>query len=130
MHNSNLNIIKATLARVSASTSISIPTSRSFIKVLDVPYFKAGTTTHPSGEELALQLNASPINHDPIEYMRFIHNSSKANTGMLWIDLLNSQCGTQATAVIGQYLFLNGGDCIIKGTKAHTSSPQCQQCWK
>ncbi|KAF9440407.1 hypothetical protein P691DRAFT_687776, partial [Macrolepiota fuliginosa MF-IS2] len=105
-------------------------TSWSFIKILDIPYFKHGTTTAPTGKELAFQLNASSINHDFIEHMRFIHNSPKANTSTLWINLLNSQCGIWAASVIRQHLFLNGGDCIIKGTKVHTSSPQCQQCWK
>ncbi|KAF9440402.1 hypothetical protein P691DRAFT_767814 [Macrolepiota fuliginosa MF-IS2] len=50
---SNLNIIKATLPKVLASTSISIPTSRLFIKVLDIFYFKAGTTI-PSIEQKIL----------------------------------------------------------------------------
>ncbi|KAF9441440.1 Gag-like protein, partial [Macrolepiota fuliginosa MF-IS2] len=38
--------------------------------------------------------------------------------------------GTQASSLIGQSLFLNGGQVTIKGTKAHTRTPQCQRCWK
>ncbi|KAF9441500.1 hypothetical protein P691DRAFT_683705, partial [Macrolepiota fuliginosa MF-IS2] len=35
-----------------------------------------------------------------------------------------------ASSLIGQSLFLNGGQVIIKGAKAHTGTPQCQWCWK
>ncbi|KAF9441639.1 hypothetical protein P691DRAFT_683293, partial [Macrolepiota fuliginosa MF-IS2] len=38
--------------------------------------------------------------------------------------------GTLASSLIGRQYFLNSIDCLIKGAKAHTGSPQCQWCWK
>ncbi|KAF9440144.1 hypothetical protein P691DRAFT_688606, partial [Macrolepiota fuliginosa MF-IS2] len=49
---------------------------------------------------------------------------------MFWINLVDLQQDTLTSSLIRRQCFLNGINCLIKGAKAHTGSPQCQQCWK
>ncbi|KAF9439500.1 Gag-like protein [Macrolepiota fuliginosa MF-IS2] len=65
-----------------------------------------------------------------IEHAWFVCNSPKADSGTFWIDLVDLQQGTLASSLISRQCFLNSIDCLIKGAKVHTGSPQCQQCWK
>ncbi|KAF9441252.1 hypothetical protein P691DRAFT_640579, partial [Macrolepiota fuliginosa MF-IS2] len=38
--------------------------------------------------------------------------------------------GTHASQIISHHHLINGAETLIKGAKAHTSTPQCQRCWK
>ncbi|KAF9439757.1 hypothetical protein P691DRAFT_637990, partial [Macrolepiota fuliginosa MF-IS2] len=105
------------------------PASRSFIKIVDVPFFKPGTTEPIPSTEVDAQLQHSVIPSDYIVHWRFVWNSPKAKFATMWIDLSNSQRGTRASQLIGHHLFLNEAEVLIKGVKAHTGMPQCQQCW-
>ncbi|KAF9439837.1 hypothetical protein P691DRAFT_627336, partial [Macrolepiota fuliginosa MF-IS2] len=107
-----------------------IPASRSFIKIVDVPYFKSGSTDPFTSTEVDAQLQRSIIPSDFVVHWRYVRNSPKANSATVWIDLSDSQRGSRASALIGRTLFLNGGTVTIRGAKAHTGTPQCQRCWK
>ncbi|KAF9439977.1 hypothetical protein P691DRAFT_784047 [Macrolepiota fuliginosa MF-IS2] len=96
---SDLNIIKATLSGGLLGACVSILASRSFIKIIDVPFFQAGTATPFSNAEVDAQLQHSII---PSNFIVHWHYS----------------------------LLFNRGQVTIKGAKAHTGTPQCQQCWK
>ncbi|KAF9440881.1 hypothetical protein P691DRAFT_767094 [Macrolepiota fuliginosa MF-IS2] len=126
----DLDIVEATLPPKIAGSWASLPSSRSFIKIVDIPYFKPGTTEPPNRQEISNQLIPSPIPVNMIKHMWFICNSPKADSGTFWIDLMDSQQGTLTSSLISRRCFLNGIDCLIKGAKAHTGSPQCQWCWK
>ncbi|KAF9439985.1 hypothetical protein P691DRAFT_689109, partial [Macrolepiota fuliginosa MF-IS2] len=63
----------------------------SFIKIVDIPYFKPGTTEPPNRQEIGDQLIPSPILVNMIEHTQFIRNSSKADSRTFWIDLVDSQ---------------------------------------
>ncbi|KAF9440093.1 hypothetical protein P691DRAFT_768280 [Macrolepiota fuliginosa MF-IS2] len=67
-------------ARIAGSWA-TLPSSQSFIKIVDIPYFKPGTTEPPNGQEIGDQLIPSPILVNMIKHMQFIHNSPKANSG-------------------------------------------------
>ncbi|KAF9440128.1 hypothetical protein P691DRAFT_768228 [Macrolepiota fuliginosa MF-IS2] len=127
---SDLDIIEATLPTKLAGSCITLPTSQSFIKIVDIPYFKPGTTKPPNRQEIGNQKIPSPILVNMIEHAQFVCNSPKADSSTFWINLMDSQQGTLASSLIRCWCFLNGIDCLIQSAKAHTSSPQCQQCWK
>ncbi|KAF9440064.1 hypothetical protein P691DRAFT_768345 [Macrolepiota fuliginosa MF-IS2] len=99
---SDLNIIEATLSGGLLRVHVSIPVSRSFIKIIDVPFFKAGTTTPFSNAEVDAQLQHSIIPSNFIVHWCYIWNSPKAdsatiwnspkaNSATIWINLANSQ---------------------------------------
>ncbi|KAF9439867.1 hypothetical protein P691DRAFT_689429, partial [Macrolepiota fuliginosa MF-IS2] len=79
--------------------------------------------------EVGTQLQHSIIPSDYIVHWHFVWNSPKAEFATVWIDLLDSQQGTRASQLISCRFFLNEAEVLIKGAKAHTSMPQCQQHW-
>ncbi|KAF9441573.1 hypothetical protein P691DRAFT_791117 [Macrolepiota fuliginosa MF-IS2] len=88
---SDLNIIKATLSGGLLRAYISIPVSRSFIKIIDVPFFKDGTTTPFSNTEVDTQLQRSIIPSDYVVHWCYVWNSPKADSATVWVDLADSQ---------------------------------------
>ncbi|KAF9441499.1 hypothetical protein P691DRAFT_766209 [Macrolepiota fuliginosa MF-IS2] len=88
---SDLDIIKATLSGRLLGACISIPASRSFIKIVDIPFFKDGTTTPFSNAEVDTQLQCSIIPSDFVVHWCYVQNSPKADSATVWIDLADSQ---------------------------------------
>ncbi|KAF9440373.1 hypothetical protein P691DRAFT_767855 [Macrolepiota fuliginosa MF-IS2] len=87
---SDLNTIEVTLPAGLTGAHVTIPTLQLFIKIMDMPYFKPGTTKPPTGTKLAAQLAHSPILLDEIKHSHFMHNSPKADSGTFWINLADS----------------------------------------
>ncbi|KAF9439695.1 hypothetical protein P691DRAFT_769107 [Macrolepiota fuliginosa MF-IS2] len=88
---SDLDIIEATLSGGLLGARISIPASRSFIKIVDVPYFKSGTSDPFTSAEVDAQLQRSIIPADFVVHWHYVHNSPKADSATVWIDLSDSQ---------------------------------------
>ncbi|KAF9451926.1 hypothetical protein P691DRAFT_785570 [Macrolepiota fuliginosa MF-IS2] len=99
---SDLDIVKATLPMKLAGSCITLPTSQSFIKIIDIPYFKPSTAKLPNGQEISNQLIPSPIPVNMIKHVWFVYNSPKANSGTFWIDLMDLQQGILASSLIRQ----------------------------
>ncbi|KAF9439672.1 hypothetical protein P691DRAFT_769156 [Macrolepiota fuliginosa MF-IS2] len=112
---SDLNIIKATLSSGLLGACVSIPVSQSFIKIVDIPFFKSGTMDPFSSTEVDAQLQHSIIPSDFVVHWCYIQNSPKADSATIWIDLSNSQRGSRASTLISCTLFLNGGMVTIRG---------------
>ncbi|KAF9443905.1 hypothetical protein P691DRAFT_839750 [Macrolepiota fuliginosa MF-IS2] len=123
---SDLDIVEATLPAKISGSCVTLPLSQSFIKVVDIPYFKPSTMEPSNRQEISDQLIPSPIPVNMIKHAQFIHNLPKADSGTFWINLMDSQQGTLASSLIGCQCFLNSINCLIKGTKVHPGSPQCQ----
>ncbi|KAF9440408.1 hypothetical protein P691DRAFT_687774 [Macrolepiota fuliginosa MF-IS2] len=127
---SDLDTLEATFSAKLPGAQVSIPALQSFIKIMDVPYFKSSTTEPFLITELNAQLKHSIIPPDFIVHLHFTCNSPKADSATIWIDLSDLQRGTRASQLISHCLFLNNVEVLIKGAKAHTGMPQCQCCWK
>ncbi|KAF9445431.1 hypothetical protein P691DRAFT_762491 [Macrolepiota fuliginosa MF-IS2] len=87
----DLNIIEATLSGRLLRACVTIPVSRSFIKIMDVPFFKSRTTDPFSSAEVDTQLQHSIIPSDFVVHWCYVQNSPKADSATIWIDLSNSQ---------------------------------------
>ncbi|KAF9439818.1 hypothetical protein P691DRAFT_784787 [Macrolepiota fuliginosa MF-IS2] len=88
---SDLNIIEATLSGGLTGACVSIPASRSFIKIVDIPFFKSGTMDPFSSTEVDAQLQCSIIPSDFVVHWCYVQNSPKADSATIWIDLSDSQ---------------------------------------
>ncbi|KAF9439872.1 hypothetical protein P691DRAFT_784440 [Macrolepiota fuliginosa MF-IS2] len=97
---SNLNIIKATLSGGLLGVCICIPASQSFIKIVDVPFLKPGTTEPFTSTEVDTQLQCSIIPLDYVVHWHYICNSPKADSATIWINLSDLQQGTHASQLI------------------------------
>ncbi|KAF9442518.1 hypothetical protein P691DRAFT_789329 [Macrolepiota fuliginosa MF-IS2] len=74
----DLDIIKATL-------------SGGLLRIIDVPFFKSGTTDPFSSAEVDAQLQHSIIPSDFVVHWRYVCNSPKADSATIWINLSDSQ---------------------------------------
>ncbi|KAF9441042.1 hypothetical protein P691DRAFT_766842 [Macrolepiota fuliginosa MF-IS2] len=104
---SDLDIIKATLSGGLIGACVCIPASQSFIKIVDVPFYKPGTTEPFTSAEVDTQLQRSIIPSDYVVYWHYICNSPKADSATIWINL---------------------AEALIKGAKAHTVATRCPIC--
>ncbi|KAF9440136.1 hypothetical protein P691DRAFT_824434 [Macrolepiota fuliginosa MF-IS2] len=95
---SDLDIIEATLSGGLLGAHICIPASQSFIKIIDVPFFKPGTTKPIPSAEVGAQLQCSIIPLDYVVHWHFIQNSPKAKFATMWIDLSDLQRGTRTSS--------------------------------
>ncbi|KAF9442164.1 hypothetical protein P691DRAFT_789960 [Macrolepiota fuliginosa MF-IS2] len=98
----DLNIVEAMLPPKIARSRASLPSSQSFIKIMDIPYFKPGTMEPPNRQEIGNWLIPSPIPVDMIKHTWFIHNSPKADSSTFWINLMDLQQGTLTSSLIGR----------------------------
>ncbi|KAF9441438.1 hypothetical protein P691DRAFT_766285 [Macrolepiota fuliginosa MF-IS2] len=88
---SDLEIVKAMLPPKISGSQVLLPMSRSFIKIVDIPYFIPGTMAPPNGQEIGNQLIPSPIPVNKIKHVWFVRNSPKADSGTFWINLMDTQ---------------------------------------
>ncbi|KAF9439735.1 hypothetical protein P691DRAFT_769017 [Macrolepiota fuliginosa MF-IS2] len=88
---SDLDIVEATLSGGLLGVHVTIPASQPFIKIVDVPFFKSGTSDPFTNAEVDAQLQCSIIPADFIVHWRYVHNSPKADSVTIWIDLSDSQ---------------------------------------
>ncbi|KAF9439895.1 hypothetical protein P691DRAFT_768639 [Macrolepiota fuliginosa MF-IS2] len=59
--------------------------------IVDIPYFKPGTTEPPNKQEIGDQLIPSSIPVKSIEHAQFVHKDPKADSRTFWIDLVDLQ---------------------------------------
>ncbi|KAF9449464.1 hypothetical protein P691DRAFT_759062 [Macrolepiota fuliginosa MF-IS2] len=98
--------------------------SRLPCQIVDIPFFKPGTTEPLPHTELDAQLGHSIIPSEYVVHWHFVQNSPKAEFATVWLNLSDSQQGTHTSQLIGHHLFLNNVEVLIKGAKAHTGTPQ------
>ncbi|CAA7259302.1 unnamed protein product [Cyclocybe aegerita] len=111
---------------------VALPSSTSFIKILDVPYFD------PKGlkitqEALEKALHTS-VHAEVFAYLstkpRIDRNSAHSTSCTVYCNIWDSQQGTRAKKALGQPIFLAGRSCAIRPAARHTGVPLCQCCWK
>ncbi|KAF9440660.1 hypothetical protein P691DRAFT_781684 [Macrolepiota fuliginosa MF-IS2] len=100
--------------------TIIIP-SMSFIKITDIPFLRPSTTDPIPSSEVDDQLQHSIIPLEYIVHWCYIHNSPKADSATIWINLSDLQKGTCTSQLISHCLFINRVEVLIKGAKAHTT---------
>ncbi|CAA7270834.1 unnamed protein product [Cyclocybe aegerita] len=112
---------------------VTLPSSTSFIKILDVPYFD------PKGLKITQEALEKAL-HTLVHAEVFAYlstkpwidcNSAHSTLCTIYCNLWDSQQGTRAKKALGQLIFLAGRSCAIRSAAArHTGVLLCQRCWK
>ncbi|KAF5355786.1 hypothetical protein D9756_004290 [Leucocoprinus leucothites] len=102
------------------------PRSRSYLKILDVPYYMSGIRT--TLEHITDHMHLSPFKEifGNVSSVRIMRNSAKADTATVWVNLWDSQSGANAKRLVGKYLNFNSIQSMIKAACAHPRTPQYQ----
>ncbi|CAA7270005.1 unnamed protein product [Cyclocybe aegerita] len=111
---------------------VALPSSTSFIKILDVPYFDPkGLKITQEALEKALRTS---VHAEVFAYLstkpRIDRNSAHSTSCTVYCNIWDSQQGTRAKKALGQPIFLAGRSCAIRPAARHTGVPLCQRCWK
>ncbi|CAA7258924.1 unnamed protein product [Cyclocybe aegerita] len=111
---------------------VALPSSTSFIKILDVPYFDPkGLKITQEALEKALRTS---VHAEVFAYLstkpRIDRNSAHSTSCTVYCNIWDSQQGTRAKKALGQPIFLTGRSCAIRPAARHTRVPLCQRCWK
>ncbi|CAA7267357.1 unnamed protein product [Cyclocybe aegerita] len=111
---------------------VALPSSTSFIKILDIPYFDPkGLKITQEALEKALRTS---VHAEVFAYLstkpRIDRNSAHSTLCTVYCNIWDSQQGTRAKKALGQPIFLTGRSCAIRPAARHTGVLLCQCCWK
>ncbi|CAA7270796.1 unnamed protein product [Cyclocybe aegerita] len=111
---------------------VALPSSTSFIKILNVPYFdlKGSKITQEALEKALRALVHAEVFAYLSTQPRIDRNSAHSTLCTVYCNVWDSQQGTHAKKALGQPIFLAGRSCAIRPTARHTGVPVCQRCWK
>ncbi|CAA7270659.1 unnamed protein product [Cyclocybe aegerita] len=132
---SNLDILRNFIREsllMGTPFEVALPSSTSFIKILDVPYFDLkGLKITQEALEKALRTS---VHAEVFAYLstkpRIDRNSAHSTSCTVYCNIWDSQQGTHAKKALGQPIFLAGWSCAIRPAARHTGVPLCQRCWK
>lgn len=110
-----------------------LPHSRSFLKIMDVPFYLApGVLTTPS--DIIRGLDSSPATKLKFSLVggapRIIRNSPKSDTCTVYFNIADSKSGSMARSLINKGLVILGLTVFIRGAKPQPGVPLCRCCWR
>jgi hypothetical protein len=109
----------------------SLPHSQSYLKVVDIPIFKPGSSEKINSAFAHKVMLESPVGHliSFASSPRIMHNTCHSDTTTMWFNVVDSQSGASAKAFINSLIQFSPASCLICGTRANPGTPLCQHCW-
>jgi hypothetical protein len=107
-----------------------LPTSPSYLKIVNVPYF-IGTNTPLTSPFIKEAMGKShlaslfTLANSP----QVMWNSRKSDTATVWFNILNFQLDATAKRLVGSSFQFGSLLCFIHMAKAHPGTLLCQRCW-
>jgi hypothetical protein len=109
---------------------VGLPTSTSYLKIVDVPAYKGGLKDVMTGAVVQEALLASPLKPDILLWgaPRIVRNSKSSATATSYFNVWDSQSGARAKRLIGKTVFILGRPCQIRAAAANPGAPFCSRC--
>ena len=134
---SNLNIIKKyvkDLNNIDSNNIISLrlPQSKSYLKILSIPYFVKDTNLSISSDIIESIIKSNHIFNSIILVLwpHIIKASPKVDILVIWIDICDSQNSSNAKILINKCFNIGSHIATICDTNMNPSVFQCKNCWK
>ena len=110
---------------------IGLPISMSYIKIMDVPYYRIAKHDPVTVDVIKEALGNLPLSkHFILACNPHInHNFASSMTTTIYCDLWDSQTGARAKALIGRTIMLGNSLCMIREAEKHRGVPVYQRCW-
>jgi hypothetical protein len=107
----------------------SLPTLRSYLKIIDVPYFRGSVPITP--DQICDVMGQSHMVSSFIltNTPHVMQNLRKSDTATMWFDIADSQSGASAKRLIGTTLQIRPMSCYVRAACAHPGTPLCQHYW-
>ena len=131
-----LEVIKQWLKKTASLGEITevepcLPQSKSFLKVLGVPYWDSKTSLPVTSTQVAEALSSSSLFEGiTLAYIPHIMKASPSfDMSVIWIDIWNSQKGSKGKTLINCSFNFGCHTTIVRGTAMHPGVAQCHNCW-
>ena len=109
-----------------------LPQSKSYLKIVGIPYFINKSNIHVTSEDIKHILKNNHIFNNIIHASkpRIIKISPKSDMAIIWIDIWDTQNGNNAKKVINRHFNVGNIVAIVRGTNINPGVSQCKNCWK
>ncbi|KAF5347006.1 hypothetical protein D9756_011009 [Leucocoprinus leucothites] len=109
-----------------------LPQSKSFLKIVGVPYWVANSSNplSPAFVEQALSQSSLFENVILAARPRVMKASPKSDTAVVWFDIWDSQNGTKAKTLVNRTINFGRHIGTIRATSMHPGVAQCRNCWR
>ena len=131
-----LEVIKQWLKKTAGLGEITeveprLPQSKSFLKVLGIPYWDFKTSLPITPIQVAKALSSSPLFEGiTLASMPCIMKaSSSSDMSVIWIDIWNFQKGSKGKMLINRLFNFGHHTATVQGTTMHSGVAQYHNCW-
>jgi len=131
-----LEVIKQWLKKVTglaASTVVEprLPQSKSFLKILGVPYWGNNSSLPITQAQVESVIANTPIFEEVVlaSHPRIMKASPSSDMFVIWIDIWDSQKGSKGKTLINRSFNFGRHTATVRGTAMHPGVAQCRNCW-
>jgi len=109
-----------------------LPQSKSYLKIVGIPYISERSNVQISPDEVEGILKANHVFNDIIlaSKPRIIKISPKSDMAIIWIDIWDTQNGSNARKIINRHFNVGSFIATVRGANMNPGVPQCKDCWK
>ena len=109
-----------------------LPQSKSYLKIIGIPFFIDKSNTCISSEDIECILKNNHIFNDIVlaSKPRIIKVSSKSDIAIVWIDIWDTQNGNNIQKIINRQFNMRNVITTVSGANMNPDVPQCKKCWK
>jgi len=132
-----LEVIKQWLKKVAglaASTVVEpcLPQSKSFLKILDVPYWGNNSLLSIIQAQVESVIANTSIFEGVVLASRshIMKASPSSDMSVIWIDIWDSQKGSKGKTFINRSFNFGCHTATVQGTAMHPGIAQCRNCWR
>ena len=108
-----------------------LPQSKSFLKVLGIPYWDSKSSLSVTPAQMAEALSSSPLFEGvTLAFMPCIIKASpSSDIFVIWIDIWDFQKGSKGKILINRSFNFRHHTATVRGTAIHHEVAQCHNCW-
>jgi len=135
--NSNLQEIEkymknSLLANNDSITSPRLPQSKSYLKIVGIPYFVDKSNTHVTSKDIKHILKNNHIFNNIVLMSKpcIIKVSPKLDMAIIWIDIWDTQNSNNTKKIINRCFNVRNIVAMVRGANINPGIPQCKNCWK
>ena len=109
-----------------------LPQSKSYLKIVGIPYYVDNSSMHISSEDIKCILKNNHIFNNIILALRpyIIKVSSKSNMAVVWIDIWDNQNDSNVRRVINRRFNVGNIVATVRDANMNPGISQCKNCWK
>ena len=109
-----------------------LPQSKSYLKIVSIPYLSNQTNTRLSANEVEKILKNNHIFNDIVlvSKPRVIKVSPKSDISIVWINIWDVQSGAKTKRLINRRFNIGNFITTIQGANMNPGMSQCKNCWK